>query len=446
MSGTIAFITMGCAKNEVDTSDMADALSAAGFNIVEDAGAADVVIVNTCSFIQSATEESIAAILDAAELPNMSAGAKLVVAGCMPARYGSQLESELPEAAAFVPCGEEAGIAHVVSGLLCEGICAADQGERPASCAQARGYAGYDVREGAQAYFVYIKISDGCDRWCSYCTIPKIRGRYHSFSREQICADVRRGISRGAREIVLVAQDTGRWGSDFAEPDSLAGLLEHLADSFPEVCFRVMYIQPEGVTDDLLDVMAAKANICDYLDIPLQHVSRHILHDMNRQGSAEEFTALFDRIRSKVPDVALRTTLIAGFPGETEVDVQELLAFVEDAPFDYIGVFPYSREEGTRAYDLPDQIDQEEKDYRAQRLRDVADAVCAANISRRIGTKARVLVEGRESDGQLFGRSAWQAPEVDGITFIDSGQPGEYIDITIDDTLFYDMEGSICDG
>ena len=294
---------------------------------------------------------------------------------------------------------------------------------------------------GANGTFAYIKISDGCDRYCSYCTIPYIRGRYHSFSEERVLAEVQRAIDEGAREIVLIAQDTGRWGQDFLQPLTLAHLMEKLAQTWPDTWFRVMYLQPEGITDELLAVMARYENICSYLDIPLQHVSEPILRAMNRAGSRASFEALLDRIQATVPDVTLRTTLIAGFPGETEEQFEELCDFVADSPFHYIGVFPYSREEGTAAFDLPDQLDEEEKIERAQVLRDVADTACAPRIAERIGCTFPVLVEGVEEDGQRYGRAQCQAPEVDGVTFVSSGAPGDIVNVVIADTLLYEMEG-----
>lgn len=441
MSKNVAFITLGCAKNEADTRKMAYALCKHGFIVIDDVqdAAVDLIIVNTCSFIQSATEESIAAILDALELPSFQYGAKLIVAGCMPARYGQDLIGEFPEVARFVDCANEDNIASIVSEVL-----SVDEMPNYYEAALAEDTS---VKQNIEhPYCAYIKISDGCDRWCSYCTIPIIRGRYHSFSQEQIFTDVEREVNRGAKEIVLIAQDTGRWGADLGNDKSLAGLIVFLADGFPDVRFRVMYIQPEGITNEFLDAMAHKSNICKYLDIPIQHVSANILRKMNRSGSAQEFVELFERVRSHVPGVALRTTLIAGFPGETEADFDELLDFVENCSLDYIGVFPYSREEGTKAFDLPNQVDEDERHFRAQRLRDMADAVCASNIASRIGKCAKVLVEGAEVDGQLFGRTEWQAPEVDGVTFLNAGQPGEFVEVVIEDTLFYDMEGSVYDG
>ena len=279
---------------------------------------------------------------------------------------------------------------------------------------------------GQGAVSAYVKISDGCDRFCSYCTIPLIRGRYRSFPLADVCAEVDAHVARGVREIVLVAQDTGRWGTDFDAPSSLAALLSALAERHPRTWFRVMYVQPEGVDDALLDAVAAHANVCPYFDVPLQHVDPELLSAMNRRGSRAEFEDLARRIRERVPGAVLRTTLIAGFPGETEEQFQSLCDFVEDAPFDYVGVFAYSREEGTRAFGLPGQLDEDEKAERAQRLRDVADAACLPRIAARVGREMDVLVEGREEDGQLFGRAMCQAPEVDGVVYLDAGEVGRW--------------------
>lgn len=425
----VSLVTMGCAKNEVDSADMAARLFAAGYRIEEDPAQADIVIVNTCSFIQSATEESLEAIFDAAQLPRVQAGnARIIVAGCMPARYGADLEEELGEASAFVPCSKEDDIVAVVD--ACLGIARKPEDAR---------YDAAPLRSAAT--YAYVKISDGCDRWCSYCTIPLIRGRYHSFSYEQIRQDVARHVAGGVREIALIAQDTGRWGADFSEPSSLAWLVDALAEEFPTTWLRIMYLQPEGVTDELLDVMAAHDNVCSYLDIPLQHVDPALLRAMNRRGSREQFEGLIAHIRDVLPQATLRTTLIAGFPGETEEQFEELCDFVEQGLFDYVGVFPYSREEGTRAFDLPQQVDEDEKAARAQRIRDLADVVSAQRVAARIGCRMPVLVEGCEEDGQLFGRAQCQAPDVDGVTYLSDGEVGDIVTVTIVDTLLYEMEG-----
>lgn len=424
----VAFITLGCAKNEVDTAHMQEKLTQAGFCLADDPACAHAVVINTCSFIQNATEESLEAIFDAADLPNVREGAALIVAGCMPARYGEGLSNELSEASAFVPCSREDDIVAVVSGAL--GLSGVLPGNSSAPT---------PLRDGS--VFAYVKISDGCDRFCSYCTIPYIRGRYHSFSYDVVRDEVAARIQAGAREIVLIAQDTGRWGTDFEIPSSLAQLVSLLADEFSDTWFRVMYIQPEGLTDSLLDAVASHDNVCNYFDIPLQHVDPTLLKAMNRTGSREEFEARIAYVEQRVPNVTLRTTLIAGFPGETDEQFDSLCDFVEEGLFDYVGVFPYSREEGTRAYDLPGQVDEDEKIDRAQRLRDLADTVCTPRIAERIGRCMDILVEGVEEDGQLFGRAMCQAPEVDGVTYVAAGKPGDIRAVTISDTLLYEMEG-----
>ncbi len=421
----IAFVTMGCAKNEADTMHMGARLSAAGFDLLDDPAEADAVVVNTCSFIRAATEESLEAIFDVAQLPKVAAGdAKLIVAGCMPARYGDDLAQELTEARAFIPCSREDDIVSVLASVLEVEVAATESTAETAPIS------------------AYVKISDGCDRFCSFCTIPLIRGRYHSFSLEDIRSEVSSLVSGGTREIVLIAQDTGRWGTDFDEPSSLARLVATLAAEFRDTWFRVMYLQPEGVTDEYLSAVADNENVCSYFDIPLQHVDATLLRSMNRSGSRESFDALVQRIRTAVPDATLRTTLIAGFPGETDSQFEALCAFVEDSDFDYIGVFAYSREEGTRAFNFPDQVEEDEKSYRAQHLRDVADAVCVPHIAARVGREFDVLVEGVEEDGHLFGRTMAQAPDTDGVTYLDSGKIGHVKKVVIEDTLLYEMEGA----
>ena len=419
----VFMLTMGCAKNEVDSSHMADKLLAAGVSIIDDAALADCIIVNTCSFIQAATEESIEAIFDLYSLPRIAAGrAKLIVAGCMPSRYGDDLVDSLPEVQCFVPCSAEDDIVSVVGRLFPGRL------------------GGAQLAIALSEPSVYVKISDGCDRFCSFCTIPFIRGRYHSYSYDDIYREVEANIAAGAKEIVLIAQDTGRWGQDFSEPSSLASLLRRLAAAFSEVWFRVMYIQPEGITDELLDVIASHDNIASYLDIPLQHANPGIIAAMNRNGSGAAFLALLNKIRQRIPGVVLRTTLIAGFPGEGDEEFEELCQFVEDAEFDYVGVFAYSQEEGTRAAKLIGQVDEDEKASRAQTLRDIADALSSARVAKRIGQEFDVLVLGREEDGQLYGRALCQAPDVDGVVFLTSGDIGSVVRVRIADTLLYDME------
>lgn len=429
---SVCFVTLGCAKNEVDTAEMTKRVISVGMRVVDDPSAADAVVVNTCSFIQAATEESIECIFEICGLENFENGrSKLVVAGCMPARYGSDLEGELAEASAFVPCSKEDDIARV----LCE-VLGFDAALEAQDCASP--YAASPAS--------YVKISDGCDRFCSFCAIPYIRGAYHSFPYEAVREAVAERVRAGVREVTLIAQDTGRWGEDFDEPDTTAHLLDRLAAEFPDTWFRLMYIEPQGVTDELLDVIASRSNVCSYLDVPLQHASQKILRSMNRRGNSQRHLELVKRIRERVPGITLRTTLIAGFPGETDQDFEELIGFLEEAEFDYAGVFPYSAEEGTRAATLPDQIDEDVKIARAQEVRDLSDAIGEAHVSQRIGHEMDVLVLGREEDGQLYGRAMCQAPEVDGVVYLEEGEIGEIVRVKITDTLVYEMEGEVIHG
>ncbi|WP_337426755.1 30S ribosomal protein S12 methylthiotransferase RimO [Slackia isoflavoniconvertens] len=430
----VCFVTLGCAKNEVDTAEMTKRLTSAGYEVCDDASTADVVVVNTCSFIQAATEESLEAIFEVCDLPNFIEGsAKLVVAGCMPARYGDDLASELGEAQAFVPCSKEDDIVEVLAGVL-------------GDAAPHASMTAYAQSPWAASPASYVKISDGCDRFCSFCAIPYIRGRYHSFPLETVRASVAERVEAGVREITLIAQDTGRWGEDFDEPSNTAALLATLADEFPQTWFRLMYIEPQGVSDELLDVIASKPNVCKYLDMPLQHASKPVLRAMNRRGDENSHHELVARIRERVPGITLRTTLIAGFPGETDVDFDVLQNFLEEVEFDYVGVFPYSQEEGTRAAEMDGQIDEAIKIERAQSLRDISDAIGEAHVSARIGQEMDVLVLGREEDGQLYGRAMCQAPEVDGVVYLEEGEVGDIVRVRIIDTLVYEMEGDVVHG
>ena len=436
IEASVSFVTLGCAKNEVDTTHMREKVQEAGYTLVNDPARAHAIVINTCSFIQAATEESLEAIFDTADLPNVEKGdSRIIVAGCMPARYGDSLADELTEAGAFVPCSREDDIVLVLNEVI---------GKPQQVIQEDHDSKIFDLvdAETAAPVSAYVKISDGCDRFCAYCTIPYIRGRYRSFSLDEIRSEIARRLAQGVREIVLIAQDTGRWGTDFDEPLSLAYLVSTLAVENPNTWFRVMYLQPEGLTDEYLYAVATYGNICSYFDIPLQHTDPEILRLMNRTGSRAHFEALIEHVRSVIPEATLRTTLIAGFPGETDEQFEALCDFVEESEFDYIGVFPYSREEGTRAFDLPEQVEDDEKLHRAQRLRDIADAVCSARIAARVGKSMDILIEGYEEDGQLFGRAQCQAPEVDGVTYLETGEVGELRTVVIADTLLYEMEGA----
>lgn len=433
----IAFVTLGCAKNEVDTDKMQARLRCAGFGIVDDCSSADLVIVNTCAFLESAVEESLEVIFDIVR--SEGPAPKVLVAGCMPARYGSDLADELVEVAGFLSAGDEEHVVEAVEGILgtraaCPDVCASQPSMR-------------DV-VGPSAY---VKISDGCDRFCSYCMIPYIRGRYHSFPLEDIDVEVSELTSKGAREIVLIGQDTGIWGRDLDEPDTTAHLVSELARRHPQTWFRLLYVQPEGLTDELLEAMASHENICSYIDMPLQHASESVLERMNRTGDSHALLALVERIREAVPDVMLRTTFMAGFPGETCEQFEELLDFAEQASFDYAAVFPFSPEEGSAACEFDGQLDEDERMERAQRLLDACEAIGTARMSALEDREVTVLVEGYEhadAGVEALCRTQGQAPEVDGQVHVplmseDELEIGQFAQVVLTGSFFYELEGEL---
>ncbi len=431
----VAFSTLGCAKNEVDSDKMKALLSDAGYRIVDDPLDADVTIVNTCSFLTAAVEEGLDVIFDLLGLdPYASGTSKLVVAGCMPSRYGDDLTSELTEVAAFLPASEEDRIVEVVEDLI---------GAPSAPQTPTEGRRRYDAET-----FSYVKISDGCSRRCSYCMVPDIRGPYHSYPQDEIFAEVGELVAGGTREIVYIAQDTGIWGRDLQPKSSLAGLLAASASAFPDTWFRILYTQPDGIDDELLELMASTPNICSYLDIPLQHADADILRAMNRKGSPAELLDLVETIRAHVEDVTLRTTFMAGFPGESEEQFEELLNFVEKARFDTAGVFAFSPEEGSPAAKMDGQIPDEIRLERTQRLLDACDSVGFERSRRFIGRELEMLVEGfEETDAGLeaLGRSRAQAPDVDGLIHLPVADEktvtiGQRVRVRVCDTFCYELE------
>ncbi|MBR2683423.1 MAG: MiaB/RimO family radical SAM methylthiotransferase, partial [Atopobiaceae bacterium] len=343
----VLYVTLGCAKNEVDTDRMRALLSAAGFSEAFEVNEADAIIINTCSFLASATSESVETTLELADA--VAGGVRtrpIIMCGCVPSRYGDELASELPEVAAFVRADEEDGIVRVVRSVL-------GMDEMSQSC-----QGPLRTVEGASAY---IKISDGCNRFCTFCAIPYIRGRYYSRPFEEIAEEVKALVEGGVREFVLIGQDTGIWGSDFEEPKTLAWLLRQVAALVRDVhgWVRALYLQPEGMTDELVATIRDTPEVLPYIDIPIQHCSARILKAMNRSGSVEELRELFDRLRTEIPGMVLRTTAMAGFPGETDEEADELYDFVCEQEFDYTSVFAFSPEEGTRAARMADQVDED---------------------------------------------------------------------------------------
>lgn len=425
----VAFVTLGCPKNEVDSDRMAASLGE-GFELVADLDDADAVVVNTCAFIREATEESIGVVLEVAgEWKSASPDRVLVVTGCMPSRYGDELSGSMPEVDAFVPVTEESALVEVLTRLT--------------------GATGSVTPVGAPARLLpgpsaYLQVADGCHRTCTYCIIPAIRGPYVSRTADDIVAEATDLVAMGARELVLIGQDISSWGRDLPDRPTLADLVRRLSGVDGLAWLRLMYVQPDEITPDLLDAMASSPAVCRYLDMPLQHASKDVLRAMGRRGDASEFLRLIGVVRDLLPGVVLRTTLIAGFPGETREDAKRLLEFVQEAELDYVGVFPYSPEEGTAAAVMPDQIPKRTRIARAQRLRDAADEIGVRRVADRIGSVLEVLVEGLDEEGAPYGRHRGQAPEVDGIVLLDREVPsGEIVSVRVVDTLGYDLVGEV---
>ncbi len=435
---SVLYVTLGCAKNEVDTDRMRALLQGSGFGETADPADADVVIVNTCSFLASATEESVEATLELAE--NRVEGVRscpIVMCGCVPSRYGDELPEQLPEVAAFVKAEDEDGIVGVVCGVL---------GIEAAPC---EPMAALRTVEGASAF---VKISEGCDRFCTFCAIPYIRGRYHSRPADEICAEVEALLKGGVREIVLIGQDTGIWGSDFDGDETLAKLLVRVAGVVRpyDGWVRVLYLQPEGMTDELIAAIRDTPEVLPYIDIPIQHCSERILKDMNRSGNPQQLHELFARLRSEIPGMVLRTTGMAGFPGETDEEADELYDFIEAEEFDYTSVFAYSQEEGTVAAKMTGQVDDEVKLERTQRLIDLVEELGFSATAKHVGERVKVIVDGieeTESGAELIGHAWFQAPDCDGAVHIASGEAavGDVVTVDLVDSFCYEMVGELVD-
>lgn len=438
---SVLYVTLGCAKNEVDTDRMRSLLSAAGYGEATDAQSADVVIINTCSFLASATSESIETTLQLAEeVSDGIRNAPIVMCGCVPSRYGSDLPNELPEVAAFVRTDEEDGIVAVIDEVT--GTVRSGTAMLPS------------IKRTVEGTVAYLKISDGCDRFCSFCAIPYIRGRYHSRSAASIFEEAKSLVAGGVRELVLIGQDTGIWGEDFDQtvegPHTLAELLIELAEAVrPEpVWIRVLYLQPEGMTDELIATIRDTPEVLPYIDIPVQHCCERVLSAMNRSGSEEELEALFARLRREIPDMVIRTTYLTAFPGETEDEVDAMLDFMDRVGFDCTSVFPYSPEEGTRACEMPDQIDEATKVERTQRAIDLAESLGFAATASHVGETSLVIVDGVEEgeDGpELIGHAWFQAPDCDGAVHLDitDATVGDVLNVRFVDSFCYELVGEV---
>lgn len=439
--GSLLYITLGCAKNEVDTDRMRALLDAADYQEVDSAQDADAVIINTCSFLASATSESIETTLALAEeVKEGVRAARIIMCGCVPSRYGDQLPQELPEVSAFVRADEEDGIVAVVDELL--GV----ERDMPSFIP--------NIKRTVEGSVAYVKISDGCDRFCSFCAIPYIRGRYHSRPADRIIAEARELVAGGVKEIVLIGQDTGIWGKDFKDqvdgPANLAQLLVALAEELrpQHVWIRVLYLQPEGMSGELIAAIRDTPEVLPYIDIPVQHCNERVLKSMHRSGSEQQLDELFARLRSEIPGMVIRTTSLVGFPGETDEEAEQMLAFMDRNSFDYTSVFAYSREEGTRAAEMDDQVDEDVKLERAQKALDLAEALGFAATASHVGETAEVIIDGiEENDGfsEFIGHAWFQAPDSDGAVHLDIEEAciGDIVTVEFTDSFCYELVGHV---
>lgn len=441
MQNTVGIVSLGCAKNRVDAELMMYKLNEAGFKLVQDAAMADAAIINTCGFIESAKQESIDEILELAQLKKEGKIKAIIVTGCLAERYNSELMKELSEVDAVIGIGKNADIAAVVRKAL--------DGEKVEAFPDKLDLPLDGGRvQSTEPHWAYLKIADGCDNCCTYCAIPLIRGRFRSRKMEDIVAEAERLVRNGVKEINVIAQDTTRYGEDNYGRLMLPELLKKLCRIDGLQWIRILYCYPDRITDELLDVMREEDKIVNYIDLPLQHCNGRILKAMNRRGDKESLTALIRRIREKVPGVVLRTTLITGFPGETDDDFEELSAFVEEMQFERLGCFAYSQEEDTPAALMDDQIDEDIKQHRAEIISEQEAVIMNDWCEKLIGKEIDVLVDGFDRYAECwFGRSVYDAPEVDPCVFFTVSdrkpQAGETVRVKITDHIDCDLTGEM---
>ena len=437
----VGMVSLGCPKNLVDGEVMLGRLQGAGYRLVADPKQADVIVVNTCAFIETAKQESVDAILEMAREKETGRAKRLVVTGCLTQRYDADLRREIPEIDATLGTGQVEGIVGAVGG---EATSLAEAGPGLPTWV-------YDHEQprvlSTPPWLAYVKISEGCDYTCSFCIIPTLRGRHRSRNVEDIVAEAKALAARGVKELVLVAQDSTRYGLDHGVRDGLAYLLRRLGRVDGLRWIRVMYAYPATLSDPILDAMASEEKVVKYVDIPLQHASGRVLRRMKRPTGRGNLLGMVERIRERVPGVAIRTSFIVGFPGETEEDFEALLRFVEAAQFDNVGVFTYSDEESTASYDLPDRVPVRVKQARRRKLMSLQKKISARKNRARVGERLNVLVEGTHADSDLLltGRSAGQAPEIDGQVILNEGtaEPGSFVTAEVTEAHPYDLVARI---
>lgn len=445
----VGFISLGCPKNLVDSEVMMGQLKHHGYQITSNAEDADTVVVNTCGFIDSAKKESIDTILEAAQLKTNGHAKRLIVAGCLVERYRDELKAEIPEVDAFIGTSQ-------INDILA--VCDPKTNTRSLPVVplgnQSATYL-YDESTprvlATPSHYAFVKIAEGCDRPCAFCFIPQMRGHFRSRRFGSIIAEAHQLAEEGIKEIILVAQDSSRYGEDLGKPDALARLLSELSHVDGIEWVRVMYTYPTHISDAFLDVIAEEPKAVKYLDMPLQHASQNVLKLMKRGGNRGSLERLIERVRKRVPGIAVRTTFISGFPGETEKDYEELLSFIKNVEFDRVGVFTYSDEEGTPAFDLSDKVPQRTAARRRNSLMKAQAKISRRKNRARVGEVVRVLFEGESKESELLwqGRMETQAPDIDGCVLINDvpdgmlPDSGEFVNVEITEGHEYDLVGRI---
>ena len=445
----VGFISLGCPKNLVDSEVMMGQLQQRGFQITADAADADTVVVNTCGFIDSAKKESIEAILEAARLKTEGKAKRLVVAGCLVERYRDELKAEMPEVDAFIGTSQINEILNVCDPTTNTRLLPVlPLGNQSATYL-------YDESTprvlATPSHYAFIKIAEGCDRPCAFCFIPQMRGHFRSRRFGSIVAEAHQLAEEGVKELILVAQDSSRYGEDLGKQDALAHLLRELSHTDGIEWVRVMYTYPTHISDEFLNVLTEEPKAVKYLDMPLQHASRNVLKLMKRGGNRESLERLIGRVRQRVPGIAVRTTFITGFPGETDEDFEELMTFVKNVEFDRVGVFTYSDEEGTPAFDLAGKVDPKVAKRRRDQLMKEQSKIARRKHKAMVGQTVRVMFEGESNESELLwqGRMETQAPDIDGCVLINDApddfvpQPGRMVDVLITEAQEYDLIGRL---
>ncbi len=433
----VYLVNLGCVRNLVDSEIMLGRLVQAGWTVIQEPEEADIIVVNTCSFIESAVNESIDTILELAKFKKTGRCRNIIVTGCLPERFREEIVHLLPEVNFFLGTGAFDRIVQAADGFKNLPVCFLPNldfspvQEKDAS------------RVSSLEYMAYVKVAEGCNKGCTYCIIPKLRGKHRSRPLEDIVDEARSLISSGVKELILVAQDTTYYGRDLCPPVDLGVLIEKISAISENVWVRFLYGHPESIDESIIKTIAGRSNICSYFDIPVQHVSRSILKRMGRKYTRDYLYRLIDKIRSLVPDAALRTTVIVGFPGETEKDFCQLLDFVEDICFNHLGAFIYSDFEDLPSHRLSGHISEKVVTQRYDLLMSSQAKISLKNNRKQIGRTVKVLVEEKQEDNIFCGRTAFQAPEVDGIVYINSGQmkTGCFADVKITDAYEYDLVG-----